>query len=180
MIHLVSDLWKSRVLRHRVTPRGTSVILWREREQILLSLQVAWPSSSVYLPTISVLLSATGRHEVFCSWKLLLVWWDWFQITNVLQSSGDTLFAAGCGRFFEGTPPQMYRALIEILSTLPDNTRVYCGHEYTAQNLKFAKHVEPSNPDVLAMIDHVSLVLICLRILVFAWKHIVSVRWINN
>ena len=49
----------------------------------------------------------------------------------------------------------MYRALIEILSTLPDNTRVYCGHEYTAQNLKFAKHVEPDNTDVLNMIDEV-------------------------
>ena len=51
----------------------------------------------------------------------------------------------------------MYRALIEILSSLPDNTRVYCGHEYTAQNLKFAKHVEPDNPAVQAMIEEVSL-----------------------
>ncbi|KAL5263160.1 hypothetical protein ACHWQZ_G008537 [Mnemiopsis leidyi] len=70
--------------------------------------------------------------------------------------TGDTLFAAGCGRFFEGTAPEMYRALIEILSSLPDNTRVYCGHEYTAQNLKFAKHVEPENTAVLNMIDEVA------------------------
>lgn len=66
--------------------------------------------------------------------------------------TGDTLFAAGCGRFFEGTAPQMYRALIEVLSPLPDNTRVYCGHEYTCNNLKFARHVEPHNPHVLEMI----------------------------
>lgn len=67
--------------------------------------------------------------------------------------TGDTLFAGGCGKFFEGTPPQMYRALIEILSTLPDSTRVYCGHEYTQQNLKFAKHVEPDNKAVLDMTE---------------------------
>ena len=47
----------------------------------------------------------------------------------------------------------MYRALIEILSTLPDSTRVYCGHEYTLQNLAFARHVEPENAAVLAMIE---------------------------
>jgi hydroxyacylglutathione hydrolase len=59
--------------------------------------------------------------------------------------TGDTLFVAGCGRFFEGTPEQMYRALVEILSALPPETRVYCGHEYTVNNLKFAATVEPSN-----------------------------------
>lgn len=58
---------------------------------------------------------------------------------------GDTLFLGGCGRFFEGTAQQMYTALIEKLSSLPDDTLVYCGHEYTLQNLAFAKHVEPKN-----------------------------------
>ncbi|KAL4222154.1 hypothetical protein ACF0H5_018194 [Mactra antiquata] len=62
--------------------------------------------------------------------------------------TGDTLFSAGCGRFFEGTPPQMYKALIEILSNLPNNTRVFCGHEYTVANLKYAEHVEPENVDI--------------------------------
>jgi len=62
--------------------------------------------------------------------------------------TGDTLFLAGCGRFFEGNPEQMYRALVEILGNLPDNTRVYCGHEYSVANLKFAQHVEPDNPAV--------------------------------
>ncbi|XP_034174426.1 transmembrane protein 104 homolog isoform X2 [Osmia lignaria lignaria] len=59
--------------------------------------------------------------------------------------SGDTLFAGGCGRFFEGTAEQMYTALIKILGSLPDETKVYCGHEYTGNNLKFGKFVEPEN-----------------------------------
>ncbi|XP_074742081.1 hydroxyacylglutathione hydrolase, mitochondrial isoform X1 [Strix uralensis] len=59
--------------------------------------------------------------------------------------TGDTLFVAGCGKFFEGTPEEMYRALIEILGSLDPKTRVYCGHEYTINNLKFARHVEPNN-----------------------------------
>ncbi|XP_071438564.1 hydroxyacylglutathione hydrolase, mitochondrial isoform X2 [Hetaerina americana] len=62
--------------------------------------------------------------------------------------TGDTLFIAGCGRFFEGTPKQMYTALVEILGNLPDNTQVYCGHEYTLQNLKYAQHVEPANETI--------------------------------
>ncbi|KAF4519219.1 hypothetical protein B566_EDAN015325 [Ephemera danica] len=62
--------------------------------------------------------------------------------------TGDTLFVAGCGRFFEGTPIQMHRALIEILGSLPSETEVYCGHEYSVQNLKFAMHVEPNNTDI--------------------------------
>nr|XP_014348240.1 PREDICTED: hydroxyacylglutathione hydrolase, mitochondrial isoform X2 [Latimeria chalumnae]XP_014348241.1 PREDICTED: hydroxyacylglutathione hydrolase, mitochondrial isoform X2 [Latimeria chalumnae] len=59
--------------------------------------------------------------------------------------TGDTLFVAGCGKFFEGTAEEMYKALIEILGRLPPETRVYCGHEYTINNLKFALHVEPGN-----------------------------------
>ncbi|XP_029669485.1 hydroxyacylglutathione hydrolase, mitochondrial-like isoform X3 [Formica exsecta] len=59
--------------------------------------------------------------------------------------TGDTLFAGGCGRFFEGTADQMYKALIEILGSLPEETKVYCGHEYTSNNLKFGLHVEPEN-----------------------------------
>jgi len=59
--------------------------------------------------------------------------------------TGDTLFIAGCGRFFEGSATDMYRALVEVLGTLPPSTRVYCGHEYTVKNLKFAATVEPNN-----------------------------------
>jgi hydroxyacylglutathione hydrolase len=57
---------------------------------------------------------------------------------------GDTLFAAGCGRLFEGTPRQMYDSLTR-LSRLPDDTLVYCGHEYTLSNLRFARAAEPDN-----------------------------------
>jgi hydroxyacylglutathione hydrolase len=61
--------------------------------------------------------------------------------------TGDTLFLAGCGRLFEGTPAQMQTSM-EFFSTLPGETRVFCGHEYTQSNLRFAAHVEPSNGDV--------------------------------
>jgi hydroxyacylglutathione hydrolase len=58
---------------------------------------------------------------------------------------GDTLFAAGCGRLFEGTPEMMYEALQGKLGKLPGATRVYCGHEYTQGNLTFAVHADPEN-----------------------------------
>lgn len=58
---------------------------------------------------------------------------------------GDTLFVAGCGRFFEGDAAQMHHALNTVFAALPDDTRVYCGHEYTVSNLAFAAHVEPEN-----------------------------------
>lgn len=57
---------------------------------------------------------------------------------------GDTLFSGGCGRLFEGTAEQMFNALLK-LSKLPDETRVYCGHEYTEKNLRFARLIEPNN-----------------------------------
>jgi hydroxyacylglutathione hydrolase len=64
-----------------------------------------------------------GEHWVFC---------------------GDTLFAGGCGRLFEGTPAQMAQSLGK-LAALPDDTQVYCAHEYTLANLRFADAVEPGN-----------------------------------
>ncbi len=63
--------------------------------------------------------------------------------------TGDTLFAAGCGRLFEGTPEMMYASLAK-LSVLSPDTRVYCGHEYTVSNLRFAKTVEPNNAAIEA------------------------------
>ena len=62
---------------------------------------------------------------------------------------GDTLFSAGCGKLFEGTPAQMHASLAK-LSDLPDATRVCCGHEYTMQNLRFAQAVEPGNTEIAA------------------------------
>jgi len=62
---------------------------------------------------------------------------------------GDTLFACGCGRVFEGTPAQMYASLSK-LGALPDDTKVYCGHEYTLANIKFARTVDPANAALAA------------------------------
>ena len=67
---------------------------------------------------------------------------------------GDTLFAGGCGRLFEGTPAQMYRSLTK-LAALPDATLVYCAHEYTLNNLKFAVQVEPQNADLNIRLEEV-------------------------
>ncbi len=60
---------------------------------------------------------------------------------------GDTLFGAGCGRLFEGTPAQMWHSLNKI-AALEDNTKVYCAHEYTLPNLKFAKAMDADNADL--------------------------------
>lgn len=60
---------------------------------------------------------------------------------------GDTLFAGGCGRLFEGTPEQMVASLGK-LAALPDATQVYCAHEYTLSNLRFAQEVDPDNADL--------------------------------
>lgn len=68
---------------------------------------------------------------------------------------GDTLFSAGCGRIFEGTPKQMYDSL-QKLNTLPEDTLIYCSHEYTLNNLKFALSVEPDNIDIKNRIDIVT------------------------
>lgn len=64
--------------------------------------------------------------------------------------TGDTLFIGGCGKFFEGTADQMYQALVQKLGNLPGNTKLYCGHEYTASNLTYALHAEPDNEAVKA------------------------------
>lgn len=72
-------------------------------------------------------ISYSNDHDLFC---------------------GDTLFAGGCGRLFEGTPTQLYHSLVR-LSALNDATRVFCAHEYTEKNLGFASLVEKDNPDLI-------------------------------
>ena len=61
--------------------------------------------------------------------------------------TGDTLFAMGCGRLFEGTPAMMWDSLSKLMK-LPDDTKIYCGHEYTLANGKFALTMEPNNADL--------------------------------
>ncbi|MBS0924161.1 hydroxyacylglutathione hydrolase [Providencia sp. JGM181] len=61
---------------------------------------------------------------------------------------GDTLFSAGCGRIFEGTPDQMYQS-IQKIAVLPDDTLICCAHEYTQSNLQFAHHIWPENETIM-------------------------------
>jgi hydroxyacylglutathione hydrolase len=70
--------------------------------------------------------------------------------------TGDTLFAAGCGRLFEGTPAMMFESLTKKLGALPDETLVYFGHEYTANNLRFAAVIEPDNTHVKEKAERVA------------------------
>lgn len=70
--------------------------------------------------------------------------------------SGDTLFSLGCGRLFEGTPQQMRNSL-QKLAALPENTLVYCGHEYTGNNGQFALSIDPQNQDLLRRIAEVKI-----------------------
>ena len=72
----------------------------------------------------------------------------WFD-KDKLAFVGDTLFSIGCGRVIEGTPEQMWRSLVK-LRDLPNDTEIYCGHEYTAANIKFARTIEPNNKALAA------------------------------
>jgi hydroxyacylglutathione hydrolase len=69
--------------------------------------------------------------------------------------AADTLFSIGCGRVFEGSYPMMWESLLK-LRALPDDFRLYCGHEYTASNIKFALTVEPDNPALKARAEEVA------------------------
>ena len=79
-------------------------------------------------------------------------------ITFVIDGNaftGDTLFVMGCGRLFEGDPQMMWTSLSKLM-TLPDDTRVWCGHEYTQSNGRFALTLEPDNADLTARMDGVN------------------------
>jgi hydroxyacylglutathione hydrolase len=77
----------------------------------------------------------------------------WFTSENAVFT-GDTMFAMGCGRLFEGTPAQMWSSLSK-LAALPAETRVYCGHEYTQANGRFALTLEPDNFDLQTRMEEV-------------------------
>ena len=70
-----------------------------------------------------------------------------------LLFSGDTLFSMGCGRLFEGTPHEMFTSL-QKLKELPDDTLVYCGHEYTVSGARFGNHIDPNNADIRDQLAH--------------------------
>ena len=72
---------------------------------------------------------------------------NYFMIDCKILFSGDTLFSVGCGRMFEGTPEVFWKSLFKI-KQLPEETTIYCGHEYTLNNVKFALSIDPDNPDL--------------------------------
>lgn len=77
----------------------------------------------------------------------------WFEGSDALFP-GDTLFVMGCGRLFEGTPAQMVNSLSKF-DDMPDQTKVYCAHEYTQTNGRFALTVEPDNQALISLMDEV-------------------------
>lgn len=89
-------------------------------------------------------LAGFGRAEVMAVPGHTRAHIAYYLPESALLFCGDTLFSAGCGRLFEGTPAQMYQSL-QSLAALPDETLVCCTHEYTAANLRFAAVVEPDN-----------------------------------
>lgn len=66
---------------------------------------------------------------------------------------GDTLFSAGCGRVFDGTIEMLHQSMM-LLKNLPNDTKVYCGHEYTLKNLRFAANIEPENKTIRSYFEH--------------------------
>lgn len=77
----------------------------------------------------------------------------WFKDSNIVFV-GDTLFSMSCGRLFEGSAEEMFYSLKKI-AALPDETLIYCGHEYTLTNAAFCKSITPDNPDLLIRIENV-------------------------
>lgn len=122
-------------------------------------LRAAWPRLAVYGPDNPVI---AGIDHVLREGDSVAVFGQRFEVLEVPGHTldhiayyaaatapptlfcGDTLFAAGCGRLFEGTAPQMYASL-QKLARLPAATAVYCAHEYTLSNLRFAQAVEPDS-----------------------------------
>ena len=131
------------------------------------ALLTQWPNAKVYapssepLPTASAIGVTDGDTVTLCELDMR------FSVLSVpghtlghiafyapagmanspLVFCGDTLFSGGCGRLFEGTPEQMYHSLTR-LAALPDNTAVYCAHEYTQANLAFGHTVDPNNAEL--------------------------------
>lgn len=107
-------------------------------ERITSLTTVVKEDDNVYIPyfdlNFKVIETPGHTRSHICFWEP----------TQQLLFSGDTLFSAGCGRLFEGSAQDMHHSLAK-LSKLPGMTKVYCAHEYTRDNLRFAQSIEPSN-----------------------------------
>lgn len=110
------------------------------------------PGENVELPALGAVFEAIGvpGHT-----RAHLAYYDRQLATDGALFCGDALFACGCGRIFEGTPMLMRHSLAR-LAALPETTRIYCAHEYTEANIRFALAVEPENPDLLARAEEVA------------------------
>ncbi|MET1416133.1 hydroxyacylglutathione hydrolase [Roseibium sp. HPY-6] len=80
---------------------------------------------------------------------------SWYIPVIGMAHTGDTLFSLGCGRVFEGDKEMMWSSLAKLLRELPDDTKIYCGHEYTAANAAFSLTIEPDNADLRARAEEV-------------------------
>lgn len=74
---------------------------------------------------------------------------------NKIAFVGDTIFALGCGRVFEGTPPMMWNSIKKLMDALPADTTMYCAHEYTQSNAAFALSVDPDNVELKARCEEI-------------------------
>ena len=117
-----------RVYANRDIPHTTHTVGEGSRWPLWQSQVEVWHTPGHTQTHLSYLLQADGQTRLFC---------------------GDTLFSAGCGRVFDGTPTQLFASLQRI-NRLPENTLLYPAHEYTAANLRFAAHIEPDNPHIIA------------------------------
>ena len=131
-------------------------------------LKQRWPDAVVYGPAdariagIDVVVSGGGRVQLDASVaRFEVIALPGHTATHVafhgegVVFCGDTLFSAGCGRLFEGTPAQMLASL-DALAALPDETLVCCGHEYTEDNIRFALAAEPGNDALRAFADDIA------------------------
>jgi len=82
---------------------------------------------------------------------------SWYMPSLQIAHTGDTLFSLGCGRVFEGDMEMMWASLDKLKRALPPETRIYCGHEYTQSNGRFAMSIEPDNVHLRARIEEVDL-----------------------
>ena len=114
---------------------GATIVAPREVEKISAIDRLVGDGDIVMLGETSLAVMETGGHT--------LGHISYFDADDQIAFVGDTLFALGCGRLFEGTPEQMWTSLSR-LAALPDETAVYCAHEYTASNARFALSIDDS------------------------------------